>query len=156
MINILKKCKLQILKYTKKLYLECFKLYNKLLNSKFINIYTISIVLFSLFMFYPFIHYYIYGDDTAFHYSNVLIRGSDLSYVFSKVLPEVANNLGYATGIFYPILPHAVGGLILNIINNFGFGPFAALKLIKLITVLLSGIFMYLFANKLFKNKFQS
>ena len=153
MINILKKCKLQILKYTNKLYLECSKIYNKLKKSRFINIYTISIVLFSLFMFYPFIHYYIYGDDTAFHYSNVLIRGSDLSYVFSKILPNVANNLGYATGIFYPILPHAVGGLILNIISNFGFGPFAALKLIKLITIMISGIFMYLLACKLFKNK---
>lgn len=153
MTDILKKCKLQILKYAKKLYLIFLKFYNRLLKSKFINIYTISIVLFSLFMFYPFIQYYIYGDDTAFHYSNVLIRGSDLSYVFSKILPDVANNFGYATGIFYPILPHAIGGLILNIINNFGFGSFAALKLIKLITVLLSGIFMYLFANKLFKNK---
>ena len=153
MVNSLRKIVFQVSKAAKVLYIKLYQYFCKLKKTKLINIYTIAIVLFSLFMFYPFLKYYIYGDDTAFHYSNVLIRGSDLYYTFSKILPTVANDLGYATGIFYPILPHALGGLILNIINVFGFGPFAALKMVKLITIILSGIFMYLFANKLYKNK---
>ena len=104
-------------------------------------------------MFYPFISYYIYGYDTAFHYSNVVIRGLDWSYIFSKIVPVSAYDLGYGIGIFYPILPHAIGGIILNCIKVFGFGPFAALKLVKLITIILSGVFIYILSNKLFKNK---
>lgn len=126
---------------------------NNLKTSKYINIYTITIFLFSLFMFLPMFFNYFLGDDTTFHAANISARGLNLSNVFLKILPEVGNNLGYGIGIFYPMLPHLLGGLILNFISIFGLGEYATLKILKFIVIFGSGIFMYLFASKLFKDK---
>lgn len=126
---------------------------NYLKASKYIILYTIIIFLFSLFMFSPMFFNYFLGDDTTFHAANISARGSNLSNVFSKILPEVGNNLGYGIGIFYPMLPHLLGGLILNFISIFGLGEYATLKILKFIVIFGSGIFMYLFSSKLFKSK---
>lgn len=126
---------------------------NNLKTSKYINIYTITIFLFSLFMFLPMFFNYFLGDDTTFHAANISARGLNLSNVFLKILPEVGNNLGYGIGIFYPMLPHLLGGLILNFISIFGLGEYATLKILKFIVIFGSGIFMYLFSSKLFKSK---
>ena len=122
-------------------------------SKKYINIYTITIFLFSLFMFSPLILNYIRGDDTVFHAANIYARGMSISNVFSKVLPLIGNDLGYGIGIFYPILPHMLGGFILNIINYIGFGEYAAIKLVKFIGLFSAAIFMYLLGSKLFKDK---
>ncbi len=120
---------------------------------KYFNIYTIIIFVFSLFMFIPFISNYIYGDDTPFHVVNILARGEDLSYLTSKIVPLIGNNLGYGIGLFYPILPHALGGLFLIIANIFGFEAYAALKIVKFLIILASGLTMYMLATKLFKSQ---
>ena len=129
------------------------KILKKLDNSKYLNKYIIIILIFSLFLFSPLLFNYIYGDDSTFHAANILIRGSSIFSIFSKIVPEIGNNLGYGIGIFYPVLPHALGGLILNIISIFGLGEYAALKIVKFLVIFLSGITMYLLASKLFKNK---
>ena len=126
---------------------------NNLKTSKYINIYTVTIFLFSFFMVSPIFFNYFLGDDTTFHAANIAVRGSNLFNVFSKILPEIGNGLGYGIGIFYPMLPHALGGLILNIISVLGLGEYATLKILKFIVIFGSGIFMYLFSSKLFKNK---
>lgn len=122
-------------------------------SKKYINIYTITIFLFSLFMFSPLILNYIRGDDTTFHVANIYARGMSIENVFSKVLPLIGNDLGYGIGIFYPILPHMLGGFILNIISYIGFGEYAAIKLVKFIGLFSAAIFMYLLGSKLFKDK---
>lgn len=129
------------------------KILKKLDNNKYLNKYIIIILIFSLFLFSPLLFNYIYGDDSTFHAANILIRGSSIFSIFSKIVPEIGNNLGYGIGIFYPVLPHALGGLILNIISIFGLGEYAALKIVKFLVIFLSGITMYLLASKLFKNK---
>ena len=125
----------------------------KLMTKKYVNLYTIIIFLFSLFMVSPIFFNYFFGDDTTFHAANIAVRGSSLFNTFSKILPEIGNNFGYGIGIFYPMLPHFLGGLILNFISIFGLGEYATLKIIKFIVIFVSGITMYLFASKLFKNK---
>lgn len=122
-------------------------------SKKYINIYTITIFLFSLFMFSPLILNYIRGDDTTFHVANIYARGMSIENVFSKILPLIGNDLGYGIGLFYPILPHMLGGFILNIISHIGLGEYAAIKLVKFIGLLTAAIFMYLFCSKLFKSK---
>ena len=126
---------------------------NYLKTSKYINLYTIIIFLFSLFMFSPMFFNYFLGDDTTFHAANISARGLNFSNIFSKILPDIANNLGYGTGIFYPMLPHTLGGLFLNIMSFLGLGEFAVLKLLKFIVIFGSGLTMYLYASKLFKSK---
>ena len=125
----------------------------KLKTKKYVNLYTIIIFLFSLFMVSPIFFNYFFGDDTTFHAANIAVRGSSLFNTFSKIIPEIGNNFGYGIGIFYPMLPHFLGGLFLNFISIFGLEEYAALKIIKFIAIFGSGISMYLFASKLFKNK---
>ena len=103
----------------------------KLKTNRYINLEICIIFLFSLFMVSPIIFNYFYGDDTTVHAANIAVRGLNFSNVFAKILPEIGNNLGYGMGLFYPILPHLLGGLILNCISVFGLGEFAALKIIK-------------------------
>ena len=125
----------------------------KLESAKYINIYTIAIFLFSCFMFLPLVSNYIFGDDTLFHIANTHARGINFSTILSKILPLIGNDLGYGIGIFYPILPHMLGGFILNIISHIGFGEYAAIKLVKFIGLFSAAIFMYLLGSKLFKDK---
>ena len=125
----------------------------KLKTNRYINLEICIIFLFSLFMVSPIIFNYFYGDDTTVHAANIAVRGLNFSNVFAKILPEIGNNLGYGMGLFYPILPHLLGGLILNCISVFGLGEFAALKIIKFFIVFCSGITMYVLAFKLFKDK---
>lgn len=125
----------------------------KLKTNRYINLEICIIFLFSLFMVSPIIFNYFYGDDTTVHAANIAVRGLNFSNVFAKILPEIGNNLGYGMGLFYPILPHLLGGLILNCISAFGLGEFAALKIIKFFIVFCSGITMYVLAFKLFKDK---
>ena len=125
----------------------------KLESAKYINIYTIAIFLFSCFMFLPLVSNYIFGDDTTFHVANIYARGMSIENVFSKILPLIGNDLGYGIGLFYPILPHMLGGFILNIISHIGFGEYAAIKLVKFIGLFSAAIFMYLLGSKLFKDK---
>jgi len=128
-------------------------LIKKLYKNKFLNIYLLTFFLFTLFVFEPFINSYILGDDSIFHLSNIEARGSDISYILSKTLPYVGNNLGYGTGIFYPCLPHTLGGLILLVINTIGFQNFAAIKLVKFMILFFSGFFMYLLGKKIYQNE---
>lgn len=123
----------------------------KLYSNDNFNVYIIVVILFSLFVFSKFVtRGYILGDDTEFHLPNILV--SKFSF-FSKIVPIVGGNLGYGIGIFYPMLPHALGGIILFIISKIGFGPVAAIKIVKLILILFSSISMYFLSSKLFKSK---
>ena len=126
---------------------------NTLKKNKYINIYLIIIFIFSIYMISPIFFNYFMGDDTTFHASNIAIRGTTFFNLFSKVIPGIGNNLGYGVGLFYPQLPHFLGGLILNIISFLGFKEYASLKLIKLLTIFGAGISMYALGFKIFKKQ---
>ncbi len=90
------------------------------------------------------------GDDFFYHLPNILdkynsiISGNGLSGISS----EVANGLGYGAGLFYSPLSHftvAVTGALLKI---FGISLISSYKLILVLSVFLSGVFMYNFAMK--------
>ena len=128
-------------------------LLKKLYKNKYLNIYLIIVLLFALFMSLPFFIGYINGDDTPFHYVNIEERSNSFMALFGKIIPEVGNNFGYGTGLFYPPLPHVLGGFILMIISNFGFQAFGALRILKFIIIFGSALFMYILGCKIFGNK---
>lgn len=101
----------------------------------------------------PFLIAYIKGDDSFFHFVNILSYSK--TSIFSKIIPFGNKGFGLATGIFYPCLPHIIGALGVKIANLFGhinayvFG----IKFVKVITIFLSGISMYLTAKIVYNNK---
>ena len=129
------------------------KIIKKLYNNKYFSIYLIIVLLFAMFLSSPFTIGYIFGDDTVFHYANVKARGESFLTLFGKIMPEIGYNFGYGTGIFYPPLPHVIGGIILMIISNFGFEAFGAIRVLKMIVIFASALTMYMFGNKLFNDR---
>lgn len=127
-------------------------IYASLKKHQYINLYLLIVIIFSLFIFSPFVLKYINGDDTAFHLANIVARSDILFDIPGVIIPRIGNNLGYAVGLFYPSFPHAMGAFILAFISHIGFNAVAALKLVKLLIILSSGIFMYLLASKIFNN----
>lgn len=100
---------------------------------------------------------YYYGHDTPIHLSSLeaWISSFKISDIIpSKIIPIVANDFGYGTGIFYPPLGHFLTLYIYKIISQFGFGIFLAIKCAYLLSMFLSGLFMYLFVRKVFKNNY--
>ena len=101
---------------------------------------------------------YFYGHDTKYHISNILAmdQNTDISngnLVPDKVTPTIAGDFGWGAGLFYPSLPHDTALYIYKICKIFHMDIFASLKICHFITMILSGIFMYILAKKLFKNK---
>ncbi len=102
---------------------------------------------------------YYKGGDTTFHLSHLLAYTASFSIsdLFGgSILPNLANNLGYGTRLFYTPLGYNIVILIYMFIKTFGFGIILAIKLSYLLTLFLSGLFMYMFTNKVFKNKWVS
>lgn len=98
---------------------------------------------------------YVSGDDTNFHMSNIymlynkIIQGN----IFSQILPGIAKDFGYATGIFYPRLAHVCSAIFTIIFNG---NVVYALKVVHFIVYYISSIMMYKLVNRIFKNKFVS
>lgn len=100
---------------------------------------------------------YFRGSDTTFHLSHLLSYIKTFSFhdLFGgSILPDVANNFGYGTRLFYQPLGYNVILIIFSIVKNFGLGIVFSTKFAYLISMMLSGIFMYYFTLKAFKNKF--
>ena len=112
----------------------------------------IIIFIFSLFMTCIFKLSYINGDDSLFHIANINVIKDNL-FNLSKIRPIIANNYGYGIGIFYPQLPHIIGGLLSLITSFIKFDPYIGIKLTKFIILFVSGISMYSYINKLYKSK---
>ena len=127
------------------------KIYNN--KKKYRNLNFLIVLVFALIVFSPFLFKYINGDDTAFHLANIVYRSDILFDIPGVIIPNIGNNLGYATGLFYPSLPHVLGSLIFDIVSIFGFGGVAALKFVKLLVILGSAFFMFLFAKSFFDSK---
>ena len=70
----------------------------------------------ALFIVMPFIgKNYVAGNDTNFHMSNIYAIYQNIvngSLGLDKILPVIANDFGYGTGIFYPRLAHAISAYV--------------------------------------------
>lgn len=128
----------------------------KVLKKFDINFFTIFVVALIVFASYLFSGYFRTGDST-FHIAHLLpyAESFKLSDLFgASILSDVANNFGYGTRIFYPPLGYNLIVIIFSIISKLGFHIILSMKLAYLLSVILSGVFMYLFMKKAFKNKY--
>lgn len=130
------------------------KVWDKL-DKKILAIFLVAICIFASNLFSG----YYKGADTTFHLSHLLAYAESFNFfdLFGGgILPDLANNFGYGTTLFYAPLGYDIVILIYSIIKYLGFGVILAMKLSYLLTLFLSGLFMYLFTNKVFKNKWVS
>ena len=122
-------------------------------------LYLLGIVIFIMLPFFS--SFMIYSDDIYYHMANVYsldLNFSFFDYVLSpskfKILPVIANNYGYGVGIFYPRLSHTFMLYIYQLMKCFGVNDIInTVKLTYFLLIYCSGIFMYKFNDKIFKNK---
>lgn len=117
-------------------------------NKYYILITLVTIILLSKFFILP----RLYGHDTAFHIGNItaLSKTINLKNIFGLNLVTFESNIfGYGTYLFYPKIPHLIAAYLLLLTKNI----YTSMGIVYFITTLLSGIFMYLLANKIFNNK---
>ena len=133
------------------------KLFNNIKKSKFWkNKYFpyVMIFVFAVLLLWPSVGGKFHlGDDQTFHMANIetFSKGLPLS-IFSKILPDLANNFGFGVGIFYPPLPHIVGAFIYKIINVFGMGVVTTETILHFLIFFTSGITMYWLGKEVFKD----
>ena len=90
------------------------------------------------------------GHDSLYHTANItamteaMQEGSSL-----KVLPAIAKNLGYGSGIFYPQLFHTVAAAIANLISPLTTNLYYAVWLTHWCFLWLSGVFLYILVKKI-------
>ena len=90
------------------------------------------------------------GHDSLYHTANItamteaMQEGSSL-----KVLPAIAKNLGYGSGIFYPQHFHTVAAAIANLISPLTTNLYYAVWLTHWCFLWLSGIFLYILVKKI-------
>lgn len=133
------------------------KLFDKIKRSKFWeNKYFpyVMIFAFSVLLLWPsFERKFHLGDDQMFHMANIETFSKGLPFsIFSKVLPDIANNFGFGVGIFYPPLPHIVGAFIYKFINIFGMGVVTTETILHFLIFFTSGVTMYLLGKEIFKD----
>lgn len=97
---------------------------------------------------------YVNGDDTNYHISNIYsiyTKMCEGSFGFDKVLPIIANNYGYGSGIFYPSLSHTIPAGLAYILQG---NVILAVKIIHFIAYYISAIMMFKLVKRVFKNKY--
>ena len=98
-----------------------------------------------------FLRGYTVGHDSKFHIGNIIELTNQLKYNFfspRRIYGTMANNFGYGTGVFYPMLPHLFAAFVNLIINN----PLASIKFVYFVSLFLSCITMYGLSKRLSKN----
>lgn len=94
---------------------------------------------------------YTVGHDSKFHIGNIIELTNQLRSNFffpSRVYGTMANDFGYGTGIFYPMLSHLSAAYINLVINN----PLTSIKIIYFIGLFLSGLTMYGLSKRVSKD----
>lgn len=130
----------------------------KKLKEFIINNYGILLILLiSIIFSTPFIKYYISGHDTNFHAASIFSIAKSFqngNIFYPRILPLIANDFGYSTEIFYGPISHFITASLLCVINLFKTtSVWTSMKIIHFLSMFLSGLFMYLFVNKISKNK---
>lgn len=123
------------------------------------NKYLIIVILVALLILSPlYSDKYYKGHDSNYHINVIKaysksIHISKLELVPSDVLPELAKDFGYGTGIFYPQLPHVVTTYIYKLISIVGLTVCDAMKITTIIVGVLSSVCIYYLSLKINKNK---
>ena len=102
---------------------------------------------------------YLVADDTIFHTSNIIVMAKSISLsnlIPDKIMPSLANNLGYGVNIFYPIFPHLIASYIYKIFSLFNMSIADTMKFIHFMVIYLSGILMYKYVKTAFKDRRQA
>lgn len=135
-----------------KLYLKKIKKWN-LLENKYFHLLIIFFI--SFLLMWPTIRgSFRIGDDGLFHLANIKVLADGLPFsIFTKILPDIANNFGFGVGIFYPPLPHIVGAFIYKIVSLFGVSVVGAEAILHFLIFFFSGITMYLLGNAVFNSR---
>lgn len=132
----------------KKEYIKKFKNLNI-----YIILFTVSTILFGILL----QNKSVLGHDSFFHISNIVaLKNSILSgnWFFPKIYPIIANDFGYGTGLFYGGFFHYITAILSLVIDNFyQLSILNVMKIMNFTSFFLSGIFMFHFAEKIFKNK---
>lgn len=97
------------------------------------------------------------GHDMNFHLANIDVLASNLSWetLFNgfAIRNDIANNLGYGIGIFYPILPHLIGAINYNVLSIIGIDIVTSVYFLYLLISIISSLLIYNLAYKLYNNK---
>lgn len=101
--------------------------------------------------------YYV-GHDTFYHIENIIAIDENLSIedgilLPQKIVPIIANDFGYGSGIFYGKLPHYLAAYLYGVIKQFTHSFDYVMNIMHFITIFLAGIFMYIFSKNVSKNK---
>lgn len=130
------------------------RIWNKIDKNILILLFVSGIVLLPFFN-----SVYLWTHDGAYHYSNIFaldqnIDFSNLKLFPDKVVPVIAENMGWGSGIFYPSLPHYFATYLYQFFKLIGItNIFTTMKICHGIVMFLSGFFMYLLSKKVFHNK---
>ncbi|MCI5744982.1 MAG: hypothetical protein MR270_01715 [Erysipelotrichaceae bacterium] len=94
------------------------------------------------------------GDDYRFHFANIIEQYETLlsKHELSPISGILAMGLGSGTRLFYSPLPHLTVALLSLFMRLYNLGIIAAYKMVIVLTVFISGIFMYRFAMHFSKN----
>ena len=94
------------------------------------------------------------GDDGVFHLFRTFTISSAIKdgQLIPMINPYMMNGLGYAYNMFFGIFPPYIINIINILFNNIGF----SVNIFVLLTIFLSGLFMYKFVNHISKNKYTS
>ncbi len=108
-----------------------------------------------------FINPYHINNDTLFHVSNISviveeIKTNFLNGMTMKIVPNIANNFGYGTRLFYPPLIHILTAYLAYGLSFFNVSVIDAMKVMHLLVLFLSGISMYYCAYRFSSNKLLS
>ncbi len=116
-----------------------------------------GVFLFSILFMLPFLFSpYHENDDTVYHIANIVSLADSIRMhgIFgSPILPNLANNFGYASHLLYPPLSHTFSAIVSLVFEWFGLGIRETLKFVHLFVYFLSGLSMYELAFKVSKNK---
>ena len=99
-----------------------------------------------------------WGHDYSFHATNYTLNSNQISFQnFHFFLPkifgkEIANGFGYGTGIFYPPLSYYMTSYIASFLNFFNLDKNLSITCLEILILALSGIIMYIFLNRMFKD----
>lgn len=97
------------------------------------------------------------GHDHEFHMTNLYLNYKTinifkLNFLLPKIFGEtIAKGFGYGTGLFYPPLSYYLTSYIASILNCLDKNIYFAISILEIITISLSGIFMYILLKRIFK-----
>ncbi len=95
------------------------------------------------------------GDDTVYHMANIydtylsLKEGTSL-----RISRNLINGLGYGKGLFYSPLSHLSVALLGIILERFNISLMQSFKIVIFLSIFISGIFTYIFVQKISKRKY--